>query len=393
MNESGREALEVSTNQRVPQRPQMGALTAVRFFAAFYVLLFHTWGGPGLAWTPRWFQTFASGGFTGVTFFFVLSGFIFVYTYADKPLSLRSFWRARLARIYPSYLFSLLVTAPLFFNSEILKMFSEQAWATSHMGITALVNILMVQSWFPQTALTWNEVNWSVSVEIFFYSLFPWLRGPISRFSKRGLWCLSVGAWVISVVVAILYTVIAPDGPVPPNGDDNLVWLRAVTTNPLARLPEFLIGLALGSWFVRGEHNRKLATPLVLAGMAAVLAWVAFRTSLPNAVQGNGLLAPAFAAIIAGLALRPHWIKWLEHPLLVLLGEASYVLYLLHAFILFLVCAVISPAPSGVVGPGRVMLAVSLAIGISLLVHRYIDEPLRRKLRGQSPTKVELAGV
>src|SRR4051794_9279182 len=105
----------------------MGALTAVRFFAAFYVLLFHIWGGPGLGWTPRWFQTFASAGFSGVTFFFVLSGFIFVYTYADKPLTLRSFWRARLARIYPSYLLSLLVTAPLFFNIELLKTFPEQA--------------------------------------------------------------------------------------------------------------------------------------------------------------------------------------------------------------------------------------------------------------------------
>jgi peptidoglycan/LPS O-acetylase OafA/YrhL len=52
----------------------MGALTAVCFFASFYVLPFHIWCGPGLAWTPRWFQTFASGGFTAVTFFFVLSG-------------------------------------------------------------------------------------------------------------------------------------------------------------------------------------------------------------------------------------------------------------------------------------------------------------------------------
>jgi peptidoglycan/LPS O-acetylase OafA/YrhL len=366
----------------------MEALTTVRFFAAFYVLLYHIWAGPGLAWTPPWFQTFASAGFTGVTFFFVLSGFIFVYTYADKPLSLRGFWRARLARIYPSYLLSLLVMAPLFFNSELLKTVPEQAWAINHRGITAILNILMVQSWFPQTSLTWNEVNWSVSVEIFFYSLFPWLRGPISRLSKRELWRLGVGAWVVSITVAVLYTVIAPDGPVPPNGDDHLLWIRVVYNNPIARLPEFLMGLALGSWFTRGEHNRKLATPLVLAGVAAVTAGVAFRTSLPLAVQGTGLLAPAFAAIIAGLALRPRWIKWLEHPLLVFLGEASYVFYLLHIFVLILVCSVIYPAPSGVASPGRVVLAVSLAIGISALVHRFIDEPLRRRLRGQKPTKV-----
>jgi peptidoglycan/LPS O-acetylase OafA/YrhL len=74
--------------------------------------------------------------------------------------------------------------------------------------------------------------------------------------------------------------------------------------------------------------------------------------------------------------------------LLVFLGEASYVFYLLHIFVLILVCSVIYPAPSGVASPGRVVLAVSLAIGISALVHRFIDEPLRRRLRGQKPTKV-----
>src|SRR5579864_4365882 len=108
----------MATNPGAPHRPQMGALTTVRFFAAFHVLLFHTWALNGLTRAPGWLQTFASAGFTGVTFFFVLSGFIFVYTYADKPINLKKFWRARLARIYPVYLLGLLLTAPLFFSPD-----------------------------------------------------------------------------------------------------------------------------------------------------------------------------------------------------------------------------------------------------------------------------------
>lgn len=372
-------------NERFPARPQMGALTAVRFFAAFQVVLFHIWAFQGLTRAPVWLQTFARTGFTGVTFFFVLSGFIFVYTYAGKPLNLGSFWRARLARLYPVYLLSLLVSAPLFFSPEFTKNIAEQAWAVKHMSLTVVLVVTMMQAWLPGTALGWNEVNWSVSVEIFFYSMFPWLLARIRRFTNRGLLLIGTASWVTSLAIAILYVVISSDGRGPTSADNTLIGLNILKFNPLSRLPEFLLGLACGSWFVRGEHNTKTATPLVLLGMAGVLGTIAFSASIPYAVMTTGLMAPAFAAIICGLALRPRWIAWLERPWLVLLGEASYGLYLLHGLVLLSGFYLISPDPSGVPGSGRVLVSGFVAILLSVFVFRFIDEPLRRRLRGTRP--------
>ncbi len=85
-------------------RPRLPALTSVRFLAAFHVALFHM-NEIGVITRPRWLKVFAGIGYVGVSFFFVLSGFILVYTYAGRSIVLRDFWQTRVARIYPAYLY------------------------------------------------------------------------------------------------------------------------------------------------------------------------------------------------------------------------------------------------------------------------------------------------
>ena len=83
------------------------------FFAAFHVVIFH-FQAMQIFIGPVWFQKLSSIGYVGVSFFFVLSSFILVYTYAGRPMILKNFWRARFARIYPAYAFSLRDRAILF---------------------------------------------------------------------------------------------------------------------------------------------------------------------------------------------------------------------------------------------------------------------------------------
>ncbi len=104
-------------------------------------------------------------GFMGVSFFFVLSGFVLVYTYAGRPLNLPKFLRARFARIYPAYAFSLIVTAPFFFEAVKIKAAS--------LALVSTLVVTLLQAWFPQAALAWNKVAWSLSTEAFFYLVFP----------------------------------------------------------------------------------------------------------------------------------------------------------------------------------------------------------------------------
>jgi peptidoglycan/LPS O-acetylase OafA/YrhL len=99
-------------------------------------------------------------------------------------------------------------------------------------------------------------------------------------------------------------------------------------------------------------------------------------------VLHTSLLAPAFAAIIYGFALRPRWGAPLAWRPLVFMGDASYSLYLLHSFFLGPFFFTQTGAPRHR-GPGWYVLYFVIALGISGLVYRFIEEPSRRKLRGK----------
>src|SRR3954470_9302060 len=101
----------------MPNRVPLRALTGIRFFAAFHVLLLHT-TLRYLGHAPIWVQNIVGSGYVGVSLFFILSGFILTYSYspdghADVTRK-REFWAARFARIYPVYALGLLLAGPVF---------------------------------------------------------------------------------------------------------------------------------------------------------------------------------------------------------------------------------------------------------------------------------------
>jgi len=360
-------------------RPRLPALTSLRFFAAFHVVIFHfqamqTFIG------PVWFQKLSSIGYVGVSFFFVLSGFILVYTYAGRPMVLKNFWRARFARIYPAYAFSLLVTAPFFFYAVLTMNFPFFVWAKTHLKLASALVLSLLHAWVPPAALTWNAVAWSLSVEAFFYVLFPFLLLVLVRRSQPQLLLIAAVSWLTSLVFSGSYVVLNPDRLSIVNADVlGAFWLNALKFNPLARLPEFLLGMACGFLFLRSRRESKLASLLVLSGIAALLVVVYFSAVIPYPILHTALLAPAFAAIVYGFALRPNWGMILENRWLVLCGDASYSLYLLHSMIV----GMYFHSTTGQLryqSPMGILVFVLIAVSISALVYRFIEEPARRKL-------------
>src|ERR1700747_3770579 len=183
-------------------RPRLHSITSLRFFAALHVVLFHMRVIGILSGGPWWYQNFASIGYVGVNFFFVLSGFILVYTYEGPELNARNFWWARFARIYPAYLLSLIVAAPFFLFALRHLDLPFYAWTKQHTFWACTLTLSLLQAWAPEAALTWNSVCWSLSVEAFFYFS---CYAPENLPQPVWLWACSRCGWSVFLSLSAMY--------------------------------------------------------------------------------------------------------------------------------------------------------------------------------------------
>jgi|ERR1019366_81453 peptidoglycan/LPS O-acetylase OafA/YrhL len=339
---------------------------------------------------PAWFRELSSIGYVGVSFFFVLSGFILVYTCQGRSMNVVKFWRTRFARIYPAYVFSLLLMAPWFFYAATKLKFPLFAWATAHLKSASFLVVTLLQAWVPGNALAWNSVCWSLSVESFFYLLFPLLLLVFARRSRGRLLFYVAASWFAGMAVPMIYLWLRSDGMSATNSEViSAFWLNALQFNPMARLPEFLMGMASGFLFLRSRKNDKLAVSLIATGAAGFIAVVRCGYWIPFPVLHTALLAPAFAAIVYGVALQPRCARFLENKVLVLLGDSSYSLYLLHTLA---IGAFFQFSKTGFENPTvlKTLAAVTFAVLVSVAVYRWIEVPGLRMLRPKDKRRPEI---
>jgi peptidoglycan/LPS O-acetylase OafA/YrhL len=389
-------------------RPALGALTGARFLAALWVVVYHyffEFQSPARTATEvipgtsimNPFLLVLWQGHLAVDFFFLLSGFILAYTYLTADTSVRggsrAFWVARVARIYPVYLLGLLLGLGQYLASEH-SLFG--------IGTSTVANLLLLQAWFPPT-LGWNQPSWSLSVEAFFYLLFPFLLPLMARLDRRGLWRASAGAWAaFAVIIFVLYVLGLRFGT------QWWWWGPFVRYNPFVSLPEFVVGMALGLLFVRSKRasatsstlsllrwsDRRLdrAIALVAALFLALLllaSAVGYTTGELDSMAVYAL--PFFAALIGLLAFgRGVVARALAHPRMLWLGEISYGVYIVHwpvwwLLSLLAVSALHLPASNPLLFVAY-LAAVLLVAGASFV---YLERPARRFIRARwAPPKV-----
>lgn len=343
----------------------MRSLTSLRFAAAGLVLAHHlAIFTPGL----RGLSVLSAAGYVGVTFFFLLSGFVLTYSWkpGERPLA---FYRRRFARIFPVHLVFLVIATS--------SLFGPQRW-----GAVA-PNLGLVQAWWPSDAVafSFNPVAWSLSCEAFFYLLLPLVIGRLMRVSKPLILAaaLVAGALVLGGVLEL---------------QDTKTGLLLYHF-PAFRVVEFLCGSLLAIAMSRGW--RPSLRPASAAGfvttsylLVLVLpAFVGYRVADRWAL--SLLMAPAFLTLIAVCAHRDLTgaSSWLQGPTLVSFGQWSYCLYMAHPFILVLTQPLLASASQAgaIVGCAIVVLAV---LGVSYLTHVTVERPLERRLRGR--TSVRLSG-
>ena len=165
-------------------------LTALRFYAAMWVVLFHYWPKLAVGWTPD----FVLRGYLGVELFFVLSGFILwaVYRPALETGRFRygSFLWARLARVYPLHIATLAGVGLMAF-AAVKAGFGIDPAILSWASLPA--NLFMVHAWGLAPEAGWNHPSWSISAEWFAYLSFP-IFGWAALALKSRPWAAVAGA-------------------------------------------------------------------------------------------------------------------------------------------------------------------------------------------------------
>ncbi len=342
-------------------------LTSLRYVAALLVVAHHV----AILMMPRsGVESVANYGYVGVGFFFVLSGFILTWN-RREDMPVRFFYGRRFARIYPLCLLTALVAIPI----SLALSYRPPLWPT-------LSNLFLLQAWVPST--TWvtslNTVSWSLSCEVFFYALFPFLAMALSKAPARWVIVGAAAYLVLGYVLAVL---------VLPNPRAGLVLYY----NPAYRLGEFVLGIGL-ALLVRTGYRGRVPLAVALAGLVPALVLV---IALAHATAGivpptRGIstlvFAPVFCLIIvaaatADLGARP---GWLRSRTAVALGEASFALYMIHYLPLLVFLHVHGRLASTSVSIVEGAMYAIVITASAWVVYRWFERPIESWLRARIGT-------
>ena len=356
-------------------RPFLDGLRAV---AVLGVLVYHL----NRDWLP--------GGFLGVDIFFVLSGYLITMLLLNEHretgrISLPTFWARRIRRLLPALLVLLVVMVilidvggdPLALGQARGDLLATLFYAANWHFITS------GQTYFSQfLAVSPDRHTWSLAIEEQFYLVWPILVAVIlARFRTRAL-----GIVAVTVGVASALWMVAIFNPADPSrayyGTDSRIFqilIGAVLAISLAGPLKARVAI----W------GRRLA-PVALLAIAAAYLLLADDNSIYYH-GGAVVVALAAATLIAGLEAGSPIDRLLSLRPLVLVGLASYGMYLWHFPIIIFTNQWLGPTST----PAIALLAVGLTFSVTAISYIVVESPIRRRglLLGYKLTPARLARV
>lgn len=350
---------------------EIRSLTAFRFFAAFFVFLFHLEirspvFGDGVL------HNFIAEGAVGMTLFFVLSGFILSHAYHAIQIDLRAYFWNRFARIYPIYFLSAFLSLPWLAKDISLESVATSLPAAAAACILLLVlGILCLQAWLPQAFPMWNNsASWSISNEVFFYSLFPYLRSVIQGFGIRSL-CVSF------VLLSLLSSSFPASAFVFSKAVDSFAFYYA---NPFFRLPEFICGIIAYHLMVKVQWTGRLRFLLIFLVFAGFSHVAILGRVLPGFTLHNWIFIPAVSACLVLLyKVSATDSRSMAGGIFVWLGRISYCFY---SFQFHVLEGVKYLAPVENIGAFNYAVVSTLVLlVVSAIAHHLVEEPARIWLR------------
>jgi peptidoglycan/LPS O-acetylase OafA/YrhL len=336
----------------------LDTLTSFRFIAALMVYFYHVGIGAD-------YKT----GYLGVSFFFILSGFILMYNYKEKfdefdLNQLKKFYIARIAKIYPIHLFTFLLAVPYYFfiplkHESILYIFQ------------AITNIALIHSFIPFGNVSFNGVSWSLSDEMFFYLLFPFIIYYGFKLSLVNLLKLIGATWIITLVLALY---------IPSDGSFSQWFFYFF---PGTRIIEFLGGMILGAFFLKVSSNSNnsffLFSCLEIISLTIFISMVIISPQFTQNLRYGLIFIPSILLIIFVFAFQKGFLsKLLSNKIFVYLGNISFSFYMIHNLFLSYIMFLWQPNINQII---VICFCLFLSLISSSLLYHFLEEPMRKKIK------------
>ncbi|MFF5676059.1 acyltransferase family protein [Streptomyces hygroscopicus] len=356
---------------------RLDSLTGMRFIAAFMVFLFHaaSMGVFALHGTENdpFSLTVENMGSLGVSFFFVLSGYVLTWSSRDGD-TVGRFWRRRFVKIFPNHAVTFVVS---------LLLYASITAAVA----PAVLNVTLLHAWVPDVDyfLSFNFPTWSLSCEFLFYLLFPFLLMGVRRIRPQRLWWWAAGTVLLIVAVPLIARLLPTDPTFQarwmrgPDFTESVYQYWFIYVFPPVRLLDFLLGILMARIVIAGRWpaiRTWAATLLVVAGYLASL-YVPFSFAL-NAVT----IVPVALLITSTAELDVRAApSFLRCRPMVWLGTVSFAFYMLHVMVLYYAREQIGltrflPAAKGI---GWIALMFAITLVAAWLLYAVVERPLTRR--------------
>ncbi|MDO4978437.1 MAG: acyltransferase [Eubacteriales bacterium] len=219
------------------KRKMILPLQAVRAIACMMIFVYHGIG-----------SRIQFAGVWGVSVFFVLSGFVLVYSYWDRPIinptikDAATFSWNKIKKLFPLHVIMLIV-------GLIRELLQEQDTIVHYIMKLGLT-IPLLQTWSPIGYQALNSVDWYLSVTLFLYFVFPFILNRLKKQSpnRNNVLLIISSIYCTQIVVGALFNYLLPN--------INIKWI--VYCFPLYRLGDFAIGCLLGYLFTVTPDNLSL---------------------------------------------------------------------------------------------------------------------------------------
>lgn len=355
---------------------KLPTLTMVRFIAAIGVVWFH-YGRYVVNNSPIWLKNITASGYIGVTFFFILSGFILVYVYNGSDLKnrtdQRNFYIRRVARIYPVYVLAWCMFG-IWYVLDTVQTNTNLVYSIKWAGLFGSISLVLVQCWVPSAASQWNWPGWSLSCEAFFYLCFPWLFITIAKIHIRLLFPFLCSLMIISAILTIVLSS-AQNQPLLAGTPLATKWGEFIGQLPPLQIITFLMGVILGQMYVSGIRL-KIPILWILAASCAIIATIiiAPKTSIFG-VQRDMLFASEFCLLIYALACMRTNPQGLVATAAIMLGNASYTMYIMQTPVWKLYWITRDQSAIHNICLLDVLIFIALLIGVSIIIYLFFERP------------------